>query len=213
MIKLKVRESSIFYGKEKAKSRRTDETKQYDTITYLEKKIDGTMSPILKGELEKKLIEAKENLEKMYEYKTQGHYLTVPKPAGITKVKKNSKYFFNLEKRQFKRKIISQLCRADNTTLTSDNDILQECVDFYSKLYSSRSIHNESDNLRFFPDDNFVRLDEDSKASCEGLLNVNECLNALKTMEANKSPGSDGFPAEFYKVLWSDLAPLFSECY
>ena len=72
MIKLKVRESSIFYGKEKAKSRRTDETKQYDTITYLEKKIDGTMSPILKGELEQKLIEAKENLEKMYEYKTQG---------------------------------------------------------------------------------------------------------------------------------------------
>ena len=86
-----------------------------------------------------------------------------PKPAGITKVKKNSKYFFNLEKRHFKRKVISQLCRADNTTLTSDNDILQECVDFYSKLYSSRSIHNESDNLRSFPDDNFVRLDEDSK--------------------------------------------------
>ena len=41
MIKLKVRESSIFYGKEKAKSRGTDETKQYDTITYLERKIDG----------------------------------------------------------------------------------------------------------------------------------------------------------------------------
>ena len=27
-------------------------------------------------------------------------------------------------------------------------------------------------------------------------------------MEANKSPGSDGFPAEFYKVLWSDIAPF-----
>ena len=55
-----------------------------------------------------------------------------------------------------------------------------------------------------------MRLDEDSKASCEGLLNVNECLNALKTMEANKckSPGADGFPAEFYKVLLSDLAPF-----
>ena len=33
------------------------------------------MSPILKGELEQKLIEAKENLEKMYEYKTQGTIL------------------------------------------------------------------------------------------------------------------------------------------
>ena len=53
-----------------------------------------------------------------------------------------------------------------------------------------------------------MRLGEDSKASCEGLLNENECLNALKTMEANKSPGSDGFPTEFYKVLWSDIPPF-----
>ena len=46
------------------------------------------MSPILKGELEQKLIEAKENLEKIYEYKTQGRELSYgPKPAGITKVK------------------------------------------------------------------------------------------------------------------------------
>ena len=44
-------------------------------------------------------------------------------------------------------------------------------------------------------------------------INVNECLNALKTMETNKSPGSDGFPGEFYKVLWSDIAPFFGECY
>ena len=52
--------------------------------------------------------------------------------------------------RHFKRKVISQLCRADKTTLTIDNDILQECVDFYSELYSSRPIHNYNDNLEFF---------------------------------------------------------------
>ena len=99
MIKLKVRESSIFYGKEKAKSRRTDETKQYDTITYVEKKKDGTMSPILKGELEQKLIEAKENLEKLHEYKTQGTILQ-SKTRWYNEGEKNSKYFFNLEKRK-----------------------------------------------------------------------------------------------------------------
>ena len=115
MIKLKVRESSIFYGNEKAKSRQTDETKQYDTITYQEKKIDGTMSPILKGELEQKLIEAKENLEKMYEYKNQGTILR-SKTRWYNEGEKNSKYFFNLEKRHFKCKVITHLCRADNTT-------------------------------------------------------------------------------------------------
>ena len=47
-----------------------DETKHYDKITYMEKKMEGTtMSPILKDELEQQLIEAKENLEKIYESK------------------------------------------------------------------------------------------------------------------------------------------------
>lgn len=87
------------------------------------------MSPILKGELEQKLIEVKENLEKMYEYKIQATILR-SKTRWYNEGEENSKYFFNLEKRHFKRKVISQLCRADNTTLTSDNDILQECVDF-----------------------------------------------------------------------------------
>ena len=28
-------------------------------------------------------------------------------------------------------------------------------------------------------------------------------------MECNKTPGSDGQPAEFYKVFWNDIADLF----
>ena len=33
-----------------------------------------------------------------------------------------------------------------------------------------------------------------------------ECLEALKTMESEKTPGTDGFPAEFYKVFWNDIS-------
>ena len=35
-------------------------------------------------------------------------------------------------------------------------------------------------------------------------LKETECLEGLKTMETRKTPGSDGLPAEFYKVLWND---------
>ena len=28
-------------------------------------------------------------------------------------------------------------------------------------------------------------------------------------MEWNKTPGSDGLPAEFYKVFWNDISDLF----
>ena len=33
-----------------------------------------------------------------------------------------------------------------------------------------------------------------------------ECSKALKEMDSNKTPGSDGLPAEFYKMFWNDIA-------
>ena len=41
--------------------------------------------------------------------------------------------------------------------------------------------------------------------SCEGLLSEDECLNAIKKLKNNKSPGTDGFTSEFYKFFWPEL--------
>ena len=52
---------------------------------------------------------------------------------------------------------------------------------------------------------------------CEGLLDSSEVLAALKGMSKNKSPGSDGLPAEFYLRFWdvlgSDLTEVLNEAY
>ena len=56
-----------------------------------------------------------------------------------------------------------------------------------------------------FPEGNAVMLDEQGQNECEGLLTEAECLESLKSMESNKSPGSDGLPAEFYKVFLNDV--------
>ena len=52
------------------------------------------------------------------------------------------------------------------------------------------------------------KINQIEQDSCEGLLTKTECLEALKNMECNKTPGSDGLPAEFYKVFWNDIADL-----
>ena len=44
------------------------------------------------------------------------------------------------------------------------------------------------------------------REECEGLLTKMECLQALKTMEPNKTPGSDGLPAEFYNFFLADVS-------
>ena len=44
-------------------------------------------------------------------------------------------------------------------------------------------------------------LDDEQKESCEGLLTVEECKEALKNFSKNKSPGTDGLTAEFYSLF------------
>ena len=43
---------------------------------------------------------------------------------------------------------------------------------------------------------------------CEGVLTEKECLEALKDMGTEKTPGTDGLPAEFYKVFWKDISAI-----
>ena len=49
-------------------------------------------------------------------------------------------------------------------------------------------------------------LTPEDKEKCEGLLTKEECLQALKDMSLNKTPGSDGLPVEFYKMFWCDIS-------
>ena len=57
----------------------------------------------------------------------------------------------------------------------------------------------------FFKTQMEKKLNQTEQDTCEGLLTKTECLEALKNMECN----TVGLPAEFYKVLWNDIADLF----
>ena len=60
--------------------------------------------------------------------------------------------------------------------------------------------------LFFFSLENDTVLTEDEQKTCEGYLTEKECLEALRSMEPNKTPGSDGLPAEFHKVFWKEIS-------
>ena len=60
-------------------------------------------------------------------------------------------------------------------------------------------------NPPFFASGNIAPLKKEERQLCEGLVSVSECLNALKEFKKAKSPGTDGFSAEFYKFFWPEL--------
>lgn len=56
---------------------------------------------------------------------------------------------------------------------------------------------NEKFDHNFFEDSTVKKLNQREHGSAEGLLTKTEWLKALKEMDTNKTPGSDGLPAEF----------------
>ena len=80
---------------------------------------------------------------------------------------------------------------------------------FYENLYSSEIDH--SSNLQF------AKLSDEEKINLDGEITVEECETILNTFQNGKSPGDDGYTAEFYKQFFSllgqDLVSIFNAAY
>ena len=209
MVKMKVREESLKYGTSKKKKLTKKEEEIEQAIASLEKclsefKGDETQRQKVWSELETK----KRELEAIIEYRTKGAILR-SKSQWYNEGEKNTKYFLNLEKRHCKQGTISQLKVNDNDLIYTDKEILKECESFYRNLYSSKVATENQDGAFFFPQQkDRTLLNSDEQSLCEGELSIKECLEALKSMVPDKSPGTDGLPCEFYKVFWKDVAEI-----
>ena len=49
------------------------------------------------------------------------------------------------------------------------------------------------------------KLSDQEKDSLEGLITYPEATNFLRNMNNDRSPGSDGFSAEFFKFFWKKI--------
>ena len=206
MIKLKIREHSLKYTAiNKAKTSR-DEEKLEKEINSLQRLIESSN---MEGKDRKDTLDnldtKKLELEKIIEYRTKGSILRA-RCRWHNEGEKNTKYFLNLEKRHYKQGLISQLKLYDVNFATTDKEIL-----ISTNIYTVLTMALKTNGPMTFFSGHIQRkkLDLIDQESCEGLLTKTECLNALKNMECNKTPGSDGLSAEFYKMFWNDIAGLY----
>ena len=51
-------------------------------------------------------------------------------------------------------------------------------------------------------------LSHKDQKSGKGVLSEKECLEAVKSMTLDKTPGTDGLPAEFHKTFREDISSL-----
>ena len=149
--------------------------------------------------LEKKKLE----LLKIREKKMEGVMIR-SKAQWIKEGEKTSKYFCQLENKNFISKTMARLISNDKREVDNQIYILNETRSFYKTLYSHRLIKrvNLENLLSTF---NIKKLSNNQKEQLEGTLTYQEILTSLKKMQNNKSPGHSGFSVEFYKFFWCNI--------
>lgn len=80
--------------------------------------------------------------------------------------------------------------------------------DFYSKLYTSESNYAQSELSTYLDNITLPKLSESDQLNLNSPFTQEEVFVAIKSMSANKSPGPDGFPVEFYNQFWPELCPI-----
>ena len=101
---------------------------------------------------------------------------------------------------------------SSGVLLSDSKDIRAEMNNFYQDLFSEEKVDLKAQN--WLLDQLNMCLDEQVQDSCEGLLTVDECREALNGMDTGKSTGIDGLTAEFYLAFWavigSDLVEVLN---
>ena len=119
-----------------------------------------------------------------------------------------------MEKRDYSKKHITQLKTPDNQTIADPVRILNEEKYFYEHLYKSKNPDIENAKFdQFFQNKKLPNLDDKLNKESEGNLTIIECRSALKEFQADKTPGTDGLTAEFYKYFWKDLCEEMVESF
>ena len=187
MIKMEIRAFTIAFSKKKAKRKRDEESILLSEMMKLQSKLRATYSDSLKAELER----IKFKLSKIVGIKTRGTIVR-SRARWYEYGERNSKYFYNLEKKNRKKKHITSLVNNVGDKITNPKDILEEEESFFEEVYTSR---NMDPNCPTFNE--FFEIAK----TCEGVMSIHECEIALKTMENNKTPGTDGLTPEFYRYF------------
>ena len=128
------------------------------------------------------------------------------------KINKIDKPLARLIKKQREKNHINKI-RNENGEVITDNRELQRIVkDYYQQLYANK-IDNLEEMDKFLEKYNFPKLDQEEIEDLNRPITSTEIETVIKNLPANKSPGPDGFTAEFYQKFREELTPILLRPY
>ena len=207
ICKIKIKEFTISYCKYKQKVRK-------NVIKELEDRVQAKEQEVINSNYNRnKQAERDElinDLHNLVNESNKGAQIR-SRAKWVEEGEKSTKFFFNLEKQNISKNTIRKLKKEDGSLTHSDADIMDEGYKFYENLYKNDNITDQEIKTYLQNASHPKTLSDDESNSLEGKIAMQECELALQAMKSNKSPGSDGIPAEFYQNFWTELNPILIE--
>ena len=139
------------------------------------------------------------------------------KETKETKAKINKSWFFEridkidkplarLIKKQREKNQINKI-RNENGEITTDNTEIPRIVrDYYQQLYANK-MENLEEMDKFLEKYNFPKLNQQEIENLNRSITSTEIKTVIRNLPTDKSPGPDGFTAEFYQKFREELTP------
>lgn len=193
-LKQAIKTVTIIIATQKNKQRHIEEKK-------LEKEI--TKAKETGKQKDTHTLELQEQLDDLRQHKYKGALIRTR--YKLIEEKPTPQYL-GIEQSVQKNRQIEQITDTQGNTQTDAQKIADAFQQFYTELYTAEHT-DDSVQDSYMP---YTRqLTDQQKQTLDTNLTTDDFSEAVRSMQINSSPGSDGITSEFYKLFFKDLSPLF----
>ena len=206
-IKSEIRGFTVKYTTRKKKSKINQLAVIDKKITFFENEKIEVDSEELVDQINRRITELEVERKNLLDSEVRGLMIR-SRRLWLEEGEKSSKYFFNLEKSNYKKKNRYQLYResVDGIELvTKQKEILDIQDSYYQNLFKST---RKKIGKKYLNSVTLPGLDDMDRDSLARDISKNEIRDALWSMKLNKTPGNEGLPVEFYKHFWGEIQGL-----
>ena len=114
-----------------------------------------------------------------------------------------------MKKRRTEKRII-QLLDSNNYMLNTEEEIRKEVLIFYENPYGFQEVCDFQDILQELKEIDYNRISDEKVKVIEGEICFEEIQKVVNNLKLGKSPGQDGFTAEFFKLFIKDVGIYLS---
>lgn len=120
---------------------------------------------------------------------------------------KPNRFLARLVKKMSIKGYISAIKDPSGCRITENKKISETFRQYYEKLYSSDINTQSKLENTFFKDLCIPKINNKQKELLEAPITLLEIKTAINSLQSGKSPGPDGYPVEFFKIMNDKISP------